>query len=364
MPYLLFLLQKTAENNSNILDNYVQCKNHARSRFSSQPNLTNLNEVNCANSNQMHSLSLTNINNVHSSAYTVQKNNLQYNLNARPASIVLASTEGKFKFPVLKLCPSTPTPSETESFTSQLSPYCSKVSDIHTKAQNSVLYFNKAKELQENVSLRPAVNSSFSKHINSSLLSFLPNSDSNLDFIEKNTNCNAKKSLLVPFTFNAGDISHNHQHHCQHRSLNEINSSGGCTSNNNSPNLRTSISPNTSLMDETITSANNTCAAVQSLANRNKLSPTPSRTGALTTPLSLQSQSDSLSSATTISTATTIIPKEVGEMARRSSDSDLSVTPKGMFIDFANNTSFSYKFYIIVEILNIIEIIKYKQIKY
>ncbi|TMW51981.1 hypothetical protein DOY81_002971 [Sarcophaga bullata] len=324
--------QKTAENNSDILGNSVQCNINNRSRFSSQPNLMNLNKANYATSSQMHSQSLTNINKVQPSAFTACKNNMQYNLNARPASIVLASTEGKFKFPVLKLCPSTPTPSESESFASHLSPCCTKVSDVPIKVQNSVFYFNNAEELKENMSLMPALNSSSSKHINSFVLSF-PNSDSNLDFIEKNTNCNAKKSLLVPFTFNAGDINtvaipHDHQNHCQHRSLNEISSSGGCTSNNNSPNLRTSISPNTSLMDETITSAN-TCAAVQSLANRNKLSPTPSRTGALATPISLQSQSDSLSSATTISTATTIIPKEVGEMARRSSDSDLSVTPKG-----------------------------------
>ncbi|XP_037828896.1 C2 domain-containing protein 5 [Lucilia sericata] len=110
-------------------------------------------------------------------------------------------------------------------------------------------------------------------------------------------------------------------------SLNEINGSGSCTSNNNSPNLRSSISPNTSLMDETVT-AGNTFAA-PAAGNRSKMSPTPSRTGAVVTPMSLQSQSDSLSSATTVSTATTIIPKEVGEMARRSSDSDLSVTPKG-----------------------------------
>lgn len=67
------------------------------------------------------------------------------------------------------------------------------------------------------------------------------------------------------------------------------------------------------------------------LANRNKLSPSPTRSGVVATPASIQSQSDSLSSATTVSTATTIIPKEVGEMCRRSSDSDLSVTPKGKF---------------------------------
>ncbi|XP_065354941.1 C2 domain-containing protein 5 [Calliphora vicina] len=112
-------------------------------------------------------------------------------------------------------------------------------------------------------------------------------------------------------------------------SLNEINGSGSCTSNNNSPNLRSAVSPNTSLMDETVTTGNVFAAGPPTAGIRSKISPTPSRTGAVATPMSLQSQSDSLSSATTNSTATTIIPKEVGEMARRSSDSDLSVTPKG-----------------------------------
>lgn len=325
-------MQKTVEINSNVLDNSLQCSIDVCSRSSSQPNIMNL-DGNCANSNRMHSQSFTNINKVHTPAYTACKNKMQYNSNARPVSILLASTEGKFKFPVLKLCPSTPTPSELESSASQLSPY------INTKLQSSLFYFNNTAEANDNLTIKSIPNCHSSNHLNSSVSSF-SNNDSNLEFIEKNTNCNAKNSLLVPFTFNAGDIntvaaSHDHQHHCQHRSLNEINNSGGCASNNNSPNLRTSISPNTSHMDETITS-DNTCTAVQSLANRNKLSPTPSRTGALATPISLQSQSDSLSSATTISTATTIIPKEVGEMARRSSDSDLSVTPKGMFKDNDN----------------------------
>ncbi|KAM7361229.1 C2 domain-containing protein 5 isoform 2-T2 [Cochliomyia hominivorax] len=182
--------------------------------------------------------------------------------------------------------------------------------------------------------------------------------DTNLGLIDKNTNCNAKKSLLLPFNSNADLINntndtpchdnelenvsiqnhhhqhydnqhHQQQHHGQHRSLNEINGSGSCTSNNNSPNLKNSISPNTSLMDETMTMEKNSAPSVQNTTNRNKISPTPSRTGTAATPMSLQSHSDSLSSATTVSTATTIIPKEVGEMARRSSDSDLSVTPKG-----------------------------------
>lgn len=227
-------------------------------------------------------------------------------------------------------------------------------------------------------SLMPASKCRSSKHFNASVL-FSPNSDTNLGIIDKNsTNCNAKKSLLLPFTSNADIINntnttttchenanechhqhHNHhqqqqyEHHGQHRSLTEINGSGSCTSNNNSPNLRNSVSPNTSLMDETVTGEKVfTPAAPQMPAAKcNKISPTPSRAGTVATPLSLQSQSDSLSSATTVSTATTIIPKEVGEMARRSSDSDLSVTPKGRFeILYTNVVIYFFQVFIVAQI--------------
>lgn len=61
--------------------------------------------------------------------------------------------------------------------------------------------------------------------------------------------------------------------------------------------------------------------------NRLKLTPSPSKSG-----ISGGANADSASTSTT-STATTMVPaKEVGEICRRSSDSDLSVTPKGMLI--------------------------------
>lgn len=65
-----------------------------------------------------------------------------------------------------------------------------------------------------------------------------------------------------------------------------------------------------------------------SMVNYFNFLPSPSKYGTTTT-TNIQTQMDSLSSATTTSTATTVVPKELGEMCRRSSDSDLSVTPKG-----------------------------------
>lgn len=278
----------------------------------------------------LHSQSLNNVNNAPPNAALACANNTK-RLQCRPASIVLACTDAKYKHPVLKLCPSTPTPSESESSASQLSPCCNKSLDLHSKTRNSLFPFSHVAD-KENAKLMQQPTCRSCKTGNT--VSFSPNSDSNLGAIVKNTNSNAKHSLLVPFTSNAGIIKniittqYRQQHHCPHRSLNEINC---CVSNNNSPNLRSSVSPNSSVIEEMKTSGN-VFGTTSAMHNRSKISPTPSRTGAVATPASIQSQSDSLSSATTISTATTIIPKEIGEMARRSSDSDLSVTPKGRFL--------------------------------
>lgn len=333
------LLQNTADDISDILEMSEEFSLNSSRRFSSQPDLVNF--TNNYASTHLHSQSLNNVNIAVQPVALTCNNSITKSLNSRPASILLASTEGKFKFPVLKICPSTPTPSESESSASQLSPHCSKMLDVYSNTSNSLFAFTPPIK-KDSASLMPTSSCRCSKHFNASLVSF-HYSDINLGLIGKNTNCNAKKSLLVPFTSNA-DIfnitakSHehpNHHHHRQqhlgqHRSLNEINGGSSCSSKNNSPYLRSSVSPNTSQMDETVTSGNVFAGGPQTVANRSKISPTPSRTCAVATPISLQSQSDSLSSATTISTATTIIPKEVGEMARRSSDSDLSVTPKGM----------------------------------
>lgn len=60
-------------------------------------------------------------------------------------------------------------------------------------------------------------------------------------------------------------------------------------------------------------------------SNRLKLTPSPSKSG-----ISGGANADSASTSTA-STVTTMVPaKELGEICRRSSDSDLSVTPKGM----------------------------------
>ncbi|XP_075146095.1 C2 domain-containing protein 5 isoform X2 [Haematobia irritans] len=110
-------------------------------------------------------------------------------------------------------------------------------------------------------------------------------------------------------------------------SLSEITGASGF-SNNGSPHTKGGhISPGTAMQAEEDASVKSTAATSTATVGPalSKHTPSPTRAG-VTTATPAQSQSDSLSSATT---ATTIIPKEVGEMCRRSSDSDLSVTPKG-----------------------------------
>ncbi|XP_039231753.1 C2 domain-containing protein 5 isoform X3 [Drosophila yakuba] len=62
--------------------------------------------------------------------------------------------------------------------------------------------------------------------------------------------------------------------------------------------------------------------------SRLKLTPSPSKSG-----ISATTNADSASTSTA-STATTMVPATVGEICRRSSDSDLSVTPKGIAFTF------------------------------
>ncbi|XP_039231754.1 C2 domain-containing protein 5 isoform X4 [Drosophila yakuba] len=64
--------------------------------------------------------------------------------------------------------------------------------------------------------------------------------------------------------------------------------------------------------------------------SRLKLTPSPSKSG-----ISATTNADSASTSTA-STATTMVPATVGEICRRSSDSDLSVTPKGNSICVAS----------------------------
>ncbi|KMZ05546.1 C2 domain-containing protein 5 isoform X2 [Drosophila simulans] len=63
-------------------------------------------------------------------------------------------------------------------------------------------------------------------------------------------------------------------------------------------------------------------------SSRLKLTPSPSKSG-----ISATTNADSASTSTA-STATTMVPATVGEICRRSSDSDLSVTPKGTAFTF------------------------------
>lgn len=271
--------------------------------YLSQTDLVNITE-NSGSYPVMHSQSYSSVNDASFACAT--KRNLSY---CRPASIILATTNDMCRHPVLKLCPSTPTPSETDSLASttctnqRMSGLAASLDDT-SEIVNQFFPF--------------VADSSNSSKFNFNTADIGPN----LDVSRKNrsTNSNAH-SLLVPLTSNnnAG-ITITTKNHRQHRSLSEITDS--------SPHNKGHISPGTAMIAEDDTAAKTTIAPI-TVANRTKLTPSPTRSGVVATPASMQSQSDSLSSATTISTATTIIPKEMGEMCRRSSDSDLSVTPKG-----------------------------------
>lgn len=295
----------------------------------------------------LHSQSLNNLNAPITAlaAVCANKNKRAY---CRPASIILNENNEFCRHPVLKLCPSTPTPSESDSLASPCSSCRAANTGSHPSTPNPNNLFSFSTTLSD------------PEHLNQSciFLRFPSNQNqNNAKFVasslnENTTNVsNAQNSLLVPFISNnnnnnnnAGIIITTKNHQCQHRSLSEIAAGSSNHSNNSSPHTKGQhVSPGSAMMnaDDEVSAAKlstmNTNASTTTtttipsnvVANRSKLTPSPTRSGVVATPASIQSQSDSLSSATTISTATTIIPKEMGEMCRRSSDSDLSVTPKG-----------------------------------
>ncbi|XP_061395250.1 probable serine/threonine-protein kinase DDB_G0282963 [Musca vetustissima] len=317
----------------------------------------------------LHSQSLNNLN-APMTALTTAANAIKTKRSyCRPASIILndPTNNDLFRQPVLKLCPSTPTPSESDSLASPCS--SCRVNAICGGGGGHSLSLS-PNSLFSFTNTTTATTLSDPEHLNhiGNILRFPPCNHNNAKFIassinentstnNNNSNSNAQNPLLVPFISNnnAGITITNHQNHRQHRSLSEIAAGGSSNhSNNSSPHTKghhvspATIMPmnadeevaaaklstiNTNSNANTITATTTTTNSTtipSNVGNRSKLTPSPTRSGVVATPASIQSQSDSLSSATTISTATTIIPKEMGEMCRRSSDSDLSVTPKGI----------------------------------
>lgn len=261
-------------------------------------------------------------------------------------------------YPILQICPSTPTPSDGDT-------------PVLQSPSHSVSYStNKANKLKYQ---------SNNAHAPSSALNIVSNSNyksKNININNKNNkymlletpsppeNINSNSLLKPPSPLSLSPCSHtmslsslhcrrstspfhdrshhrhrNHQQH--HRSLSELNASIGSnnisgSSISDSPSMKRFASP----ASAAIAAA---AAATGSLfgGSRSKLSPSPIKTAPIATSnaaiAAAQQQAESVSSNTTTSTATTIIPKEMssggsgGEMCRRSSDSDLSVTPKGMF---------------------------------
>lgn len=314
----------------------------------SQNDLAYLTKNYSSNPVVLHTQSLNNLNAPITAlaAVCANKNKRAY---CRPASIILNENNEFCRHPVLKLCPSTPTPSESDSLASPCSSCRAANTGSHPSTPNPNNLFSFSTTLSDPEHLNQSCNFlRFPSNQNQNNAKFVASS-----LNENTTNVsNAQNSLLVPFISNnnnnnnnnAGIIITTKNHQCQHRSLSEIAAGSSNHSNNSSPHTKGQhVSPGSAMMnaDDEVSAAKlstmNTNASTTStttipsnvVANRSKLTPSPTRSGVVATPASIQSQSDSLSSATTISTATTIIPKEMGEMCRRSSDSDLSVTPKG-----------------------------------
>lgn len=271
----------------------------------------------------MQSQSLNNITTLATTDCLASALNCKQSFNNRPASIVLPVS--KFNYPLLKICPSTPTPSESDGSTSQFSP--NKCLD--SKCTHSLFPFLFKHSLDDITTSRGLLSASNTTLYPTRSLGDI-NSKSNSSICTNKTESNLNQPLLVPFISNTATITtaahygHN-QHH--NRSLNDINGGNNCAAETESPNLKSLTS---ALPQSTPPSVTGNSTAT---SNRSKLSPSPSKSGSGAAAVNA-TQSDSLSSTTTTtntSTATTIIPKEMGEMCRRSSDSDLSVTPKGKF---------------------------------
>lgn len=250
-------------------------------------------------------------------------------------------------FPILKICPSTPSPSESDS--SQVSPKsASNLEKKYTSLSNtsSVISLDSPRT---STTLTPHKSyDSFSKidvnmaKVNScSRPSFSLTTSSDYSNTPNHHNLNKHKTNISKSSLLAASSPLFCNKH--HRSLNELNASAAAAAaagNVIPPTCGTTDSPS---MKRFTSPASAAIVAAGSSGNvmgsRTKLTPSPSKTGissttnAATTTTTTNTSSTNSSAAQSenspISTATTVIPKEVGEICRRSSDSDLSVTPKG-----------------------------------
>ncbi|XP_030376593.1 C2 domain-containing protein 5 isoform X2 [Scaptodrosophila lebanonensis] len=196
--------------------------------------------------------------------------------------------------PILRICPSTPTP--TESDKSQFSPLAildaQGVIDVSTVTT-------------------PEITQHDPQHV------------VNISNSTNHSNNNNESSLLAP-CYSVSPFAIQQQKR-QNRSNTELQAHE----------LPVTVAAlNANVAAATTTTATDSSPSLKRFASpagssRLKLTPSPSKSGISAT------NADSASTSTT-STATTMIPKELGEICRRSSDSDLSVTPKGNSICVAS----------------------------
>ncbi|XP_030572145.1 C2 domain-containing protein 5 isoform X2 [Drosophila novamexicana] len=192
--------------------------------------------------------------------------------------------------PVLCICPSTPTPTESDN-SSQLSP---------TQTRAFEYYDPPVFKLDHVVNISNSTNHS---------------------------NNNNKSSLLAP-CYSVSPFAIQNQQQRSTRSSSDLQQLQQQQQQQQSP-AQGVLIPTTITTIESNASGKRFASPVSS--NRMKLTPSPSKSG-----ISGGGNADSASTSTT-STATTMVQtKELGEICRRSSDSDLSVTPKGNSICVAS----------------------------
>ncbi|KAH8341150.1 hypothetical protein KR074_003961 [Drosophila pseudoananassae] len=260
--------------------------------YSSQPELPTCNE-NYMGSNLSGSSSMLQLNVLPSYGKSLQRSASMNHLMAPEAPLPsLAPLPPPntllLKAPELRVCPSTPTPTRSELVTFDYeSPYINPSSPDH---------------LDHSVNISNLSSTNHSNHNNES-------------------------SLLAPFAIRQ-------QQPRELRSSTEIQQQPGA------PGLAGSASgvgaptgvAGSPMIPTTVESLSPSLKRFASpvSSSRLKLTPSPSKSG-----ISAATNADSASTSTT-STATTMVPATVGEICRRSSDSDLSVTPKGNSICVAS----------------------------
>ncbi|KAH8360097.1 hypothetical protein KR093_010669 [Drosophila rubida] len=196
--------------------------------------------------------------------------------------------------PVLRICPSTPTPTE---------------SDIRSQTQRAFEFYD------------PPV--------------FKLDHVVNISNSTNHSNNNNKSSLLAPCYSVSPSAIQNQQQPRQQPTKCSTRSSNDLQQQQQQQSPAAQAPPGGVLIPTTIATLENNANAKKYASpvgsHRLKLTPSPSKSG-----ISGGANADSASTSTA-STATTMVPaKELGEICRRSSDSDLSVTPKGNSICVAS----------------------------